>query len=85
MLFRIGFIVVTVLAIAVGLLLGTLNADPVSIDLLWVQLEWPLGLVIIFGFTSGILFGLLLSWIFAILPLRLRLRKSQNRPELPHA
>jgi uncharacterized integral membrane protein len=77
-LYRIGFIIVAVLAIALGLLLGTLNSDTVSVDLLWVQLQWPLGLLILCVFIVGLLAGLLLAWFFGMIPLRARLRKSRS-------
>ena len=78
-MYRIGFIIVAVLAIALGLLLGTLNSDSVSVDLLWVQLQWPLGLLILCVLAVGMLAGFLLAWVFGILPLRARLRKSTPR------
>ncbi len=75
-MYRIAFIVVAILAITLGLLIGTLNSDTVAVDLLWIQLHWPLGLFILFVFVTGLLTGLLLAWFFGILPLRARLRKS---------
>ena len=78
-MYRIGFIIVAVLAIALGLLLGTLNSDTVSVDLLWVQLQWPLGLLILCVLTAGLLAGLLLAWVFGIMPLRARLHKSRSK------
>jgi len=41
-LYRIIFIIVITVAVAMGLLVGTLNSEMVSIDLLWLSLEWPL-------------------------------------------
>jgi putative membrane protein len=78
-LYRIAFILVTVLAIALGLVIGTLNPESVSLDLLWVQLEWPLGLVLLAAGALGLLVGLLLAWFFSILPLRARLRKTGGK------
>ena len=65
-MYRIGFIIVAVLAIALGLLIGTLNSDTVGVDLLWVQLQWPLGLLILCVFAVGLLTGLLLIWFFKL-------------------
>jgi uncharacterized integral membrane protein len=70
-----------ILAIALGLLTGTLNSDTVSVDLLWVQLDWPLGLLILCVLAIGLLLGLLLSWFFSILPLRAKLRKFRQLDE----
>lgn len=78
-MYRIGFIIVAVLAIALGLLMGTLNSDTVGVDLLWVQLQWPLGLLILCVFAVGLLTGLLLIWFVSVVPLRARLRKSRNK------
>jgi uncharacterized integral membrane protein len=74
-LYRVLFFVVVVLAVALGLLVGTLNSAVVSVDLLWVQLEWPLGLVILSAAAAGLFLGLLLAWLFSILPLRSRVRR----------
>ena len=78
-MYRLAFILVTVLAVALGLVIGTLNPDPVHLDLLWVQLEWPLGLVLLAAAALGLLSGLVLAWFFGILPLRARLRKAGSR------
>ena len=78
-MYRIGFILVTALAVAFGLIVGTLNSSPVQVDLLWLQLEWPLGLLILAVFATGLLFGLLLAWLFSILPLKAQLRRLRGR------
>jgi uncharacterized integral membrane protein len=77
-LHRIGLIVVVALAVALGLLVGTLNHEMTSVDLLWVQLDWPLGLLLLATLTVGLLIGLLLAWLFRILPLRMQLRKNRR-------
>ena len=76
-MYRFGFILITLLAVALGLLIGTLNSDVVTIDLLWLTLDWPLGLLIVSALTVGLLIGFSLAWLFSILPLRARLRRSQ--------
>lgn len=77
-MYRIIFIIVVTLAIFIGLLLGTLNSEAVSVDLLWVQIKWPLGLLILTSVAAGFLFGIFLAWFFAILPLRVKLRKLRT-------
>lgn len=74
---KIGFILVAVIAIVVGLLVGTLNSSPVQLDLLWIQFELPLGLAILLGFSTGILLGIGAVYIARVLPLRLQLRKAR--------
>ena len=78
-MYRIAFIIAAFLAVALGLLVGTLNSDGVSVDLLWVQIQWPLGLLLLCVFVVGLLFGLLISWIFSVMPLKARLRKAQSK------
>lgn len=78
-MYRIAFIIAAFLAVALGLLVGTLNSDTVSVDLLWVQLQWPLGLLLLCVLVAGLLFGLLISWVFSVMPLKARLRKAQSK------
>lgn len=80
-MYRIAFIVVTVLAISLGLLIGTLNSETVSVDLLWIQVEWPLGLLILAACVSGLFIGILLTWLFTILPLRAQLRRARGQAD----
>ncbi|HLF30068.1 MAG TPA: lipopolysaccharide assembly protein LapA domain-containing protein [Xanthomonadales bacterium] len=77
-MYRIGLIFVTVLAIVLGLLIGILNHDLVKVDLLWFQLDWPLGLLLLFALTIGLLVGVSLMWLFTVIPLRLQLRKARR-------
>ena len=74
---RLGFILVALVAIVIGLLVGTLNSSPVLLDLLWVQFELPLGLAILLGFSLGILLGLSAVYLARVLPLRIQLRKAR--------
>ena len=78
-MYRIVFIVIAILAVFTGLLLGTLNSDAVTVDLLWLQITWPLGLIILSSAAAGLLFGLCVTWFFTILPLRVQLRKLRNK------
>ena len=64
-----------VLAIALGLLVGTLNNQIVSVDLLWVQLNWPQGLLLLSSLVMGLLIGVGVSWLISVLPLRMKIRK----------
>jgi uncharacterized membrane protein YciS (DUF1049 family) len=73
------FIIIAVLAISLGLLVGTLNSDTVGFVLLWIKLQWPLGLLALCVFAAGIASGLVLAWVFGIMPLRVRLRKSGGK------
>lgn len=74
---KLGFILIAIVAIVIGLLVGTLNSSPVQLDLLWIQFELPLGLAILLGFSLGVLSGLSVIYIARVLPLRLKLRKAR--------
>jgi len=78
-LYRILLLLVVILAVALGLLVGTLNSATVGVDLLWIQLEWPLGLIILSAAAVGLFLGLIVVWFFSVLPLRSQLRKARSR------
>lgn len=67
-----------ILAMALGLLVGALNPEAVVIDLLWVQLHWPMGLLLLAALAIGLFLGLFLAWLFSVLPLRMQLRKARR-------
>ena len=73
---RLIFGLVSLAAIAVGLLVGTLNSDQVRLDLLWVRLDWPLGLLLLLSLAVGLLLGMVMIYFSRVLPLRLKLRKA---------
>jgi putative membrane protein len=75
---KLGFILMAIFAIVVGLLVGTLNSNPVNLDMLWVQFELPLGLAILLGFSLGVISGLSVIYLARVLPLRLQLRKART-------
>lgn len=78
-MYRIGFIILALAAIALGLVVGTLNSEPVAVDLLWVQIDWPLGLVMLIALILGFLIGVAVLWLAAVLPARMRIRKLQAK------
>ena len=75
-MYRAAFILVAALAVSLGLLIGTLNAELASLDLLWLRLDWPLGLIVLAAAACGLLLGLVLAWLFGVLPLRARLKRA---------
>jgi uncharacterized integral membrane protein len=83
-LYRISFIIVVTLALAIGLLLGALNSEAVSLDLLWIRINWPLGLLILSAVAAGLLLGLILAWFFSVLPLRVQLRTQLRKAGNDH-
>jgi uncharacterized integral membrane protein len=75
-MYRLLFILIALVAAGCGLLLGTLNADAVVLDLLWIQLNWPLGLVTVMALALGILLGMAATWVIQVWPLRMSLRRA---------
>jgi uncharacterized integral membrane protein len=80
MLHRIGFIILALAAAAFGLVVGTLNSESVSVDLLWIQISWPLGLVMLICLVLGVAVGMLIVWFGSVLPLRIHLRRQKGHP-----
>jgi uncharacterized integral membrane protein len=80
-MYRLLFILIALLAVAIGLLLGTLNADPVTVDLLWVQLEWPLGLVLVSSLALGVVLGVCATWVLQVWPARMAARRARRDAE----
>lgn len=81
------FLIVLVLVAAVaGLVIGVLNAEPVSLDLLVADLAMPLGGLVLLAMGLGLLAGLLLAWLLFFLPGRLqrsiRSRKREKGTDL---
>lgn len=74
---KLGFILVAIAAVVVGLLVGTLNSGRVQLDLLLVDFELPLGLALLLGFSAGVLLGLGAIYVMRVLPLRRQLRKAR--------
>ena len=75
---KLGFILMAIAAIVIGLIVGTLNSATVNLDLLWIQIEIPLGLAILLGFSLGLIAGLSMVYLGRVLPLRLQLRKARS-------
>ena len=66
-------------AVLAGLLIGTLNSDAVQLDLLWLQIEWPLGVIVVIGFSAGLLLGLAALYVIQVIPLKISLRRQKNQ------
>jgi uncharacterized integral membrane protein len=77
-MYRLGFIILAIAAIAFGLIVGTLNSDPVKVDLLWIGIDWPLGLVMVITLVLGFGVGTLFTWLTAVLPIKLKVRKLRE-------
>ena len=76
-MYRLMLYVFGTTAILAGLLVGTLNSDKVALDLLWLQLYWPLGVILVISFATGLLLGLAAVYLLAVIPLKISLRRKQ--------
>ncbi len=57
--------IVAVLILLIGAVaISSLNADSVALNLYWYQLNLPLGFMLLLFTSVGLLFGLLLGWLF---------------------
>ena len=77
-MYRLMLYIFGAAAILAGLLVGTLNSEKVALDLLWLQLDWPLGVILVISFATGLLAGLTAVYLLAVIPLRISLRRKQN-------
>ncbi len=77
-MYKLFFVLIAILAVGGGLLIGTLNAQRVTLDLLWVQLDWPLGLVAVAFLALGVLLGVAATWVLQVWPARLALRRERS-------
>jgi uncharacterized membrane protein YciS (DUF1049 family) len=76
-MFRWVLLVAVVLAAAVGIVVGVMNPDPVSVQLPGARLEFPLGALLMVVLSIGLVAGCLLFFLLFHLPSRLR---SGRRP-----
>ncbi len=77
-MFRWLLILLVLLAAVAGLALGVVNPEPVTLDLIAIQLSLPLGALVLAVLSLGILAGLILTWLLFILPARLRARSRSS-------
>jgi uncharacterized integral membrane protein len=52
------------LLLIIAIAISSLNADSVSLNLYWYQLNWPLGFTLLLFLSLGVLFGILVGWLF---------------------
>ncbi|HSH28092.1 MAG TPA: lipopolysaccharide assembly protein LapA domain-containing protein, partial [Wenzhouxiangella sp.] len=78
--YRWLLILLVLLAAIAGLVIGVLNGNPATLDLLVVEVTLPLGGLVLLALAGGVLGGLILAWLLFILPGRLkrRIRSSKN-------
>jgi len=85
-MFRISLYILALVALLTGLIIGTLNSEPVQVDLFWWQFTAPLGGILVLAFVTGILSGIFALFVVRVMPLRLSLRKAlKNQARLDGA
>lgn len=77
---------IAIVFLAVGLVLGVLNAEPAMVDLGVVEIKAGLGVILLCTLLAGVLAGGLAIVVSVVLPLRRALRRAQKdvqKPETP--
>ncbi len=59
--------------------LGAANADPVVVDLLFISVAWPLGVVLVVTLGAGMVLAGVLLYFLQILPMSLQLRNYRRK------
>lgn len=78
-MYRWLLILLLLLAAVAGLVVGVLNGNPATLDLLFVELTLPLGGLVLLALAAGVLGGLVLAWLLFFLPARLKRRIRSNK------
>ena len=83
-------LLIAIVFLAVGLVLGVLNANPVTVDLGVVEVKAGLGVILLCTLLAGVLVGALAIVASVVLPLRGALRRvdkqtQTHKPETPSA
>ena len=85
-MFRWLLILLVLAAAVAGLLIGVLNAEPASLDLLVAEVTLPLGGLVLLALGAGLVAGLILAWLLFYLPGRfrrsIRTRKQEKGTDL---
>lgn len=61
---KIITLIFVLLLLVLAIAISSLNADSVLLKLYWYELNWPLGFTLLLFSCFGVLFGLLLGWLF---------------------
>lgn len=74
---------IAIVFLAVGLVLGVLNAEPATVDLGIVEIDAGLGVILLCTLLTGVLAGGLAIVVSVVLPLRRALRRVENDVQKP--
>ncbi|KRG71119.1 LapA family protein [Pseudoxanthomonas dokdonensis] len=73
-------LVIALLVLAVGIVIGVLNTQPIQLNLLFSTLQTSSGVAIIVSLLLGVIIGGLLTMITLVMPMYARLRKATRAP-----
>ncbi|HZV23119.1 MAG TPA: LapA family protein [Luteimonas sp.] len=74
---------IALLCLAVGVVVGALNPQPVSLDLGLATLHPTLGVCVLLALLLGVIAGGLVLVVSTVLPLRQRLRREARARQVP--
>lgn len=76
-------VLIAIVFLAVGLVLGVLNAEPATVDLGVVEVNAGLGVILLCTLLAGVLAGGLAIAASVVLPLRRTLRSVEKQVQTP--
>lgn len=76
-------VLIAIVFLAVGLVLGVLNAEPATVDLGVVEVNAGLGVILLCTLLAGVLAGGLAIAASVVLPLRRTLRRIEKQVQTP--
>ena len=80
-------LIIALVFLAIGLLVGVLNTQPITLKLLFTQIETSSGVAIILSLLAGVMIGGLIALATLVWPLYTKLRKANkqaaNTPAAP--
>ena len=71
-------LIIALVFLAIGLLVGVLNTQPITLKLLFTQIETSSGVAIILSLLAGVVIGGLIALATLVWPLYTKLRKANK-------
>ena len=78
-------LIIALVFLAIGLLVGVLNTQPITLKLLFTQIETSSGVAIILSLLAGVVIGGLIALATLVWPLYTKLRKANKQVAAPAA
>ena len=72
-------LIIALVFLAIGLLVGVLNTQPITLKLLFTQIETSSGVAIILSLLAGVVIGGLIALATLVWPLYTKLRKANKQ------